>query len=77
MNFLLVDVCLHYNDAPDEPKEELCAIGKYDETSEECRNLDESIFYWFESKEELEKFNEEEGNEFTVTGYTYRPEPQK
>jgi len=83
--FKLVDVRLYYNDEVDMPNNEreyLCAVGKYDENDKECEEWDDLIFYWFESHAELELFKQPTGSimnheDFTVLGYEYREESIK
>lgn len=75
-NFKLVDVSFYYNEDKDLPNNEfnyLCAIGEYDENDKECEDIDDKIFYWFDSEEELIGAKEyQEGAELTVLNYKIR-----
>lgn len=69
--FKVVDVDLYYNDeSPQQLKTYKCAIGEFNDTCELCEAWDNEIFYWFESKEELDSFKKFDPlGEFTVVSY--------
>jgi hypothetical protein len=72
--FKLAYVEIKYLDNGEE-HEYLCAIGEYDENDEECQEIDESVFYWFESMQELEEFKSfNENAEFVVLNYSIKGE---
>lgn len=76
MKFKLVDCTLRYNDDYRKVNRPyLCAVGKYDENDEDCKEWDDYIFYWFESEEDIkESMKKDNKGDFTIIDYIIKDE---